>query len=130
MQIQIRLLPGAVSELFAQASSSGKITKADQYGLMAALLEDSLTQRVARVPTLSVAGWGGTAVRRRYGVEQSLLWYFLRLDISLDSFDRSAASGRHIIRARPKSGLSVNFRQVVSKLFLNNSTRTRFHAPN
>ena len=44
MQIQIRLLPGAVSELFAQASSSGKITKADQYGLMAALLEDSLTQ--------------------------------------------------------------------------------------
>ncbi|HAG85676.1 MAG TPA: hypothetical protein DD379_06250 [Cyanobacteria bacterium UBA11162] len=44
MQIQLRLLPGAVSELFAQASSSGRITKADQYGLMAALLEDSLTE--------------------------------------------------------------------------------------
>lgn len=44
MPVQIRLLPGAISDLFAQVSNSGKITLADQYGLMAALLEDSLTE--------------------------------------------------------------------------------------
>ena len=44
MNIQLRLLPGAISDLFAQVSSSGKITLADRYGLMAAFLEDSLTQ--------------------------------------------------------------------------------------
>lgn len=36
------LLPGALSELFAQATSSGYMTKADRYGLMAALLEEEL----------------------------------------------------------------------------------------
>ncbi|HEY9665300.1 MAG TPA: hypothetical protein V6C91_00770 [Coleofasciculaceae cyanobacterium] len=40
----VRLLPGAVAELFAQVSISGKITLADRYGLMAALLEDSISQ--------------------------------------------------------------------------------------
>jgi hypothetical protein len=44
MKIQLRLLPGAISDLFAQVSTSGKITLADRYGLMAALLEESLTQ--------------------------------------------------------------------------------------
>ncbi|HBE19467.1 MAG TPA: hypothetical protein DEG17_21890 [Cyanobacteria bacterium UBA11149] len=44
MNIQLRLLPGAISDLFAQVSSSGKITLADRYGLMAAFLEESLTQ--------------------------------------------------------------------------------------
>lgn len=43
MQIPVRLLPGALSDLFAQATSSGQITLADRYGLMAALLEESLT---------------------------------------------------------------------------------------
>ncbi|MGQ4647555.1 hypothetical protein [Lyngbya aestuarii] len=41
---QVRLIPGAISELFAQASYSGKLTLADRYGLMAAMLEDSITQ--------------------------------------------------------------------------------------
>jgi hypothetical protein len=40
----VRLLPGAISDLFAQVSSSGKITLADRYGLMAALLEESITE--------------------------------------------------------------------------------------
>ena len=40
----VRLLPGAIADLFAQVSNSGKITLADRYGLMAALLEDSLTE--------------------------------------------------------------------------------------
>jgi hypothetical protein len=43
MGIQLRLLPGAIADLFAQASYSGKITVADRYGLLAAFLEDKLT---------------------------------------------------------------------------------------
>lgn len=41
---QVRLLPGAISDLFAQVSDSGRLTLADRYGLMAALLEDSITE--------------------------------------------------------------------------------------
>ena len=44
MSIPVRLLPGAIADLFAQVTSSGKITLADRYGLMAAILEDSLSE--------------------------------------------------------------------------------------
>ena len=44
MGTELRLLPGAISDLFAQASCSGKITLADRYGLQAAFLEDTLTE--------------------------------------------------------------------------------------
>jgi hypothetical protein len=40
----VRLLPGAVSALFAQVSCSGKLTLADRYGLMAAMLEDEISE--------------------------------------------------------------------------------------
>ena len=40
--LQIQLLPTALSELFVSASVSGYLTLADRYGLMAALLEESL----------------------------------------------------------------------------------------
>jgi hypothetical protein len=43
MLTPICLLPDAIADLFAQVSCSGKITLADRYGLMAALLDDSLT---------------------------------------------------------------------------------------
>ncbi|HEY9636664.1 MAG TPA: hypothetical protein V6D14_24915 [Coleofasciculaceae cyanobacterium] len=36
------LLPGALSDLFAQVTISGCLTKADRYGLMAALLDEKL----------------------------------------------------------------------------------------
>jgi hypothetical protein len=36
------LLPGALYELFAQASDSGCMTTADRYGLMAAILDGDL----------------------------------------------------------------------------------------
>lgn len=42
--IPVRLLPAALYELFATASVSGRLTLADRYGLMAALLEESLPQ--------------------------------------------------------------------------------------
>lgn len=36
------LLPSALSELFADVTSSRRITLADRYGLMAAVLDESL----------------------------------------------------------------------------------------
>ncbi|MEW6498715.1 MAG: hypothetical protein AB1589_40380 [Cyanobacteriota bacterium] len=44
MLAPVSLLPGTLPELFAQVSYSGKITLADRYGLMAALLEESLSE--------------------------------------------------------------------------------------
>jgi len=41
---QVRLIPGAVSDLFAQTSVTGKVTVADRYGLMAAMLEDEISE--------------------------------------------------------------------------------------
>ncbi len=40
----IHLLPSAISEMFAHASVTGKLTLADRYGMMAALLTDSLSE--------------------------------------------------------------------------------------
>lgn len=37
------LLPSAISEMSAQAARTGKITLADRYGLMAAILEEKLS---------------------------------------------------------------------------------------
>lgn len=39
----LHLLPGAIPELFAQVSDTGMLTIADRYGLMAALLDDSIS---------------------------------------------------------------------------------------
>lgn len=39
LSIQICLLEGALPELFAQATQSGRLTKADRYGILAALLQ-------------------------------------------------------------------------------------------
>ncbi|HEY9294894.1 MAG TPA: hypothetical protein VIQ31_00725 [Phormidium sp.] len=44
MYQQLNLLPTALSDLFAQVSTSGHITIADRYGLKAAILEDSLSE--------------------------------------------------------------------------------------
>ncbi|MEC4804792.1 MAG: hypothetical protein SAJ12_15720 [Jaaginema sp. PMC 1079.18] len=37
------LLPGALSDLFAQVSQTGQITLADRYGLMAAVMDENLS---------------------------------------------------------------------------------------
>ncbi|MCT7981876.1 hypothetical protein NG796_01065 [Laspinema sp. A4] len=44
MHPSIKLLPHAISELMAQVSATRKITLADRYGLMAAILEESLEE--------------------------------------------------------------------------------------
>ncbi|ABG52610.1 hypothetical protein Tery_3521 [Trichodesmium erythraeum IMS101] len=40
----IHLLPFALGDLFANANSTGYITLADRYGLMAAIFDDSLAE--------------------------------------------------------------------------------------
>jgi len=42
--LQLKLLPGGLSDLFDQVVRSRRMTKADRYGLMAALLSDSLSE--------------------------------------------------------------------------------------
>lgn len=44
MSIQFCLLQFALAELFAQSSNSGMVTLADQYGLMAAVMEETLDE--------------------------------------------------------------------------------------
>ena len=43
MQAPLNLLPSALSDLFAQVMISGKLTLADRYGLLAALLDEKTT---------------------------------------------------------------------------------------
>ncbi|WP_071593321.1 hypothetical protein [Kamptonema formosum] len=40
----VTLLPTALSDLFAQATTSGRITLADRYGLLAAMFDESLSE--------------------------------------------------------------------------------------
>ncbi len=40
----IALLPGAISEIMASVARNGYLTLADRYGLMAATLDDSLSE--------------------------------------------------------------------------------------
>lgn len=44
MEPPVSPLPSAIPEMFAQVSVSGKLTLADRYGIMAALLTESLSQ--------------------------------------------------------------------------------------
>lgn len=48
MSCQLCLLQFALAELFVHVSCSGNITLADRYGLLAALLQDSLTEEDQR----------------------------------------------------------------------------------
>jgi len=38
----VQLIPGAISEMLASVTDTGSLTLADRYGLMAAVLDDSL----------------------------------------------------------------------------------------
>lgn len=44
----LKLLPGSISEMLATARETGQLKRADQYGLMAALLEESLSEDETR----------------------------------------------------------------------------------
>ena len=40
----VQLIPGAISEMLASVTETGCLTLADRYGLMAAVLDDSLDE--------------------------------------------------------------------------------------
>ncbi|MGB3404970.1 MAG: hypothetical protein WBA77_19960 [Microcoleaceae cyanobacterium] len=46
--IQVNLLPGAIYELMVSVSDRRSITQADRYGLMAAILDESLSEEEHR----------------------------------------------------------------------------------
>lgn len=43
MTPSVQLLPGALSEMIATVAETGILTRSDRYGLMAALLDESLS---------------------------------------------------------------------------------------
>ncbi|MGK7924423.1 MAG: hypothetical protein AB4290_04065 [Spirulina sp.] len=42
--IQLQLIPGAIAEIHASTTETGVLTVADRYGLMAAVMDESLTE--------------------------------------------------------------------------------------
>ncbi len=42
--LSLELLPNAISEIVASCAATSKLTKADRYGLMAAMLSESLEE--------------------------------------------------------------------------------------
>ncbi|VXD18145.1 conserved hypothetical protein [Planktothrix serta PCC 8927] len=45
---KVQLLQSALSDLFAQANTTGYLTLGDRYGLMAAILDESLSEEERR----------------------------------------------------------------------------------
>ncbi|WP_204105927.1 MULTISPECIES: hypothetical protein [Spirulina sp. CCY15215] len=45
---QVQLLPGAISEMLASAADTGVLTLGDRYGLMAAVLDETLEEQERR----------------------------------------------------------------------------------
>ncbi|MBC6479574.1 MAG: hypothetical protein GDA56_19145 [Hormoscilla sp. GM7CHS1pb] len=45
---QVKLIPGAIAEILASSSDSGVLTLTDRYGLMAAILDESLDEQEQR----------------------------------------------------------------------------------
>ena len=48
MEQSVTLLPGAISEMIATVADTHTLTTADRYGLMAAILDDSLPEEDRR----------------------------------------------------------------------------------
>ncbi|MEM9543884.1 MAG: hypothetical protein AAGA60_30925 [Cyanobacteria bacterium P01_E01_bin.42] len=46
--IQLQLIPGAIAEIYASTIETGMLTIADRYGLMAAVMDESLTEEERR----------------------------------------------------------------------------------
>ncbi|MEM9541869.1 MAG: hypothetical protein AAGA60_20530 [Cyanobacteria bacterium P01_E01_bin.42] len=46
--VHMKLIPGAIAEILASTADTGTLTLGDRYGLMAAILEDSLEEQDRR----------------------------------------------------------------------------------
>jgi hypothetical protein len=44
----VNLLPGAINEIIATVADTHRLTKADRYGMMAAILDESITEEQLR----------------------------------------------------------------------------------
>ncbi len=42
--LQVQLLPGAINEIMASVAETSSLTISDRYGLMAAMLDDSISE--------------------------------------------------------------------------------------
>ncbi len=42
--LQVKLLPGAINEIMASVAENSSLTQSDRYGLMAAVLDDSISE--------------------------------------------------------------------------------------
>ncbi|MDJ0511619.1 MAG: hypothetical protein QNJ64_20560 [Crocosphaera sp.] len=42
--LQVKLLPGAINEIMASVAENSSLTESDRYGLMAAVLDDSISE--------------------------------------------------------------------------------------
>lgn len=47
-KIQMQLIPGAIAEILASTADTGVLTLSDRYGLMAAILDDTLEEQERR----------------------------------------------------------------------------------
>lgn len=65
---QIQLIPGAISEMLASTSETGRLTLTDRYGLMAAIMDDSLNEEERR----SVNRLVRAVLRGRVNVEKGM----------------------------------------------------------
>lgn len=45
---KVQLLPGAISEMLVAAAQTGDLTLADRYGMMAAIMDESLNEEEIR----------------------------------------------------------------------------------
>lgn len=48
LMMKLNLIPGAIGEILAQVSQTRQLTQADRYGLMAAILTESITEEERR----------------------------------------------------------------------------------
>ena len=46
--LDLKLIPGAISEIFASSASTGILTLTDRYGLLAAALDENLNENEHR----------------------------------------------------------------------------------
>ena len=46
--VQMQLIPGAIAEILASSADTGVLTLSDRYGLMAAILDDTLGEQERR----------------------------------------------------------------------------------
>ena len=64
----VQLLPGAISEMLVSAAQTGNLTLADRYGLMAAIMDESLNEEEIR----SINRLVRSVIRGRVQVDQNI----------------------------------------------------------